>query len=107
MMFYIAWATKKEQGCGHDKDFKKIQELSKTTNDHGKKMVSVTKIKTDQHAEELSYTKEAEAQNSICTLSSEKRQLMIQMHAERIKKNKTMEQLLRLTKSWTRRMRCC
>jgi hypothetical protein len=56
-------------------------------------MVSVAKMKVDQHERELSYTKQAEVCNSICTLSLEKRQLMIQMQAERVKKNKTMEQV--------------
>jgi hypothetical protein len=55
----------------------KIQQLSKTINAHGKKMVSVAKLKVDQRERELSYAKQAEVCNSICTLLSEKRQLMI------------------------------
>jgi hypothetical protein len=65
-------------------------------------MVSVAKMKVDQRERELSYAKQAEVCNSICTLSSEKRQLMIQMQAERVKK---IRPLPRLRKSWSRTMR--
>jgi hypothetical protein len=58
-----------EQCCGCDKDYKKIQELSKTINEHGKKMIPVAKMKIDQRTKELSYKKEAEAWNSVHTLS--------------------------------------
>jgi hypothetical protein len=60
--------------------------------EHGTKMVSVAKMKVDQHEIELCYAKQAEARNSICTLGSEKRQLMIQMLAEYAKNNRAMEQ---------------
>jgi hypothetical protein len=72
---------------------KKICELSITINKHGKKMVSVAKMKCDQWEKELSYAKQAEICNSICTLGSEKRQLIIQMQGERAKKNEIMEQV--------------
>ena len=59
-----------------------IRELSKMINEHGKKMVFVAKMKCEQREKELSYAKQAEICNSICTLGSEKRQLMIDRNCD-------------------------
>jgi Fe2+ transport system protein B len=71
----------------------KIAQLSETISEHGTKMLAVAKMKMDQRDKELSYAKQAEARNSIRTLGSEKRQLMIQMLAEKAKNNRAMEQV--------------
>jgi hypothetical protein len=71
----------------------KIAQLSETISEHGTKMLAVAKMKVDQRDKELSYAKQAEARNSIRTLGSEKRQLMIQMLAEKAKNNRAMEQV--------------
>ena len=80
-------------GDNYSSSAKKIAQLSKTINEHGAKMVSVAKMKVDQREKELCYAKQAEARNSIRTLGSEKRQLMIQMLAEKAKNNRAMEKV--------------
>jgi hypothetical protein len=50
-------------------------------------MVTVAKMKVDQHEKELSYAKQSKVCNSIRTLGSKKRQLMIQMLAEKVTNN--------------------
>ena len=50
-------------------------------------MASVAKMKVDQHEKELSYAKQSKVCNSIRTLGSKKRQLMIQMLAEKVTNN--------------------
>ena len=71
----------------------KREQLSKTIHEHGKKMVSVAKMKVEQHEKELCYAQQSEACNSIRTLGSEKRQLLIQMLAEKVKNNTAMEKV--------------
>jgi hypothetical protein len=56
-------------------------------------MVSVAKMKVEQREKELCYAQQFEARNSIRTLGSEKRQLVIQMLAEKVKNNTAMEQV--------------
>jgi hypothetical protein len=56
-------------------------------------MVSVAKMKVEQLEKELCYAQKFEARNSIRTLGSEKRQLVIQMLAEKVKNNTAMEQV--------------
>jgi hypothetical protein len=56
-------------------------------------MVTDAKMKVDQHEKELSYAKQSKVCNSIHTLGSEKRQLIIQMLAEKIKNNMAMEKV--------------
>ena len=56
-------------------------------------MVTVAKMKVDQREKELIYAKQSEVRNSIRTLGSEKRQLMIQMLAEKVKNNTAMEKV--------------
>ena len=72
---------------------KKIEQLTNTINEHGKKMVSVAKMKVEQRDKELCYAQQAKACNSICALGSEKRQLLIQMLAEKEKNNTVMEKV--------------
>ena len=50
-------------------------------------MVTDAKMKVDQHEKELCFAKQAEDHNSIHTLGSETRQLMIQMLAKKVKNN--------------------
>ena len=81
-------------GDNHDRSStKKIEQLSKTIDEHGKKMVSVAKMKVEQRDKELCYAQQAEARNSIRALGSEKRQLLIQMLAEKVKNNTAMEKV--------------
>ena len=77
---------------------KKIKDLSTTIIEHGKKMVSVAKMKCNQREKDRnerekdrSYAMQAEIRASLRSLGAEKRQMMIQMQAEKVKKNKTME----------------
>jgi hypothetical protein len=56
-------------------------------------MVSVAKMKVEQHEKELCYAQQSEAHNSIRTLGSEKRQLVIQILAEKVKNNTAMEKV--------------
>jgi hypothetical protein len=76
----------------------KMKDLSKTINDHGKKMVSVAKMKCNQREKDRnereknrSYAMQAEIRASLRSLGAEKRQMTIQMQAEKVKKNKSME----------------
>ena len=82
-----------ESDSDNHRSSKKIEQLSKTINEHGKKMVSVAKMKVEQHDKELCYAQQAEARNSIRALGSEKRQLLIQMLAEKVKNNTVMEKV--------------
>ena len=66
--------------------------------EHGKKMISVAKMKCNQREKDCneqekdrSYAMQAEIRASLRSLGAEKRQMMIQMQAEKVKKNKTME----------------
>ncbi len=76
----------------------KMKDLSKTINDHGKKMVSVAKMKCNQREKDRnerekdrSYAMHAEIRASLRSLGAEKRQMTIQMQAEKVKKNYFME----------------
>ena len=75
-----------------------MKDLSKTINDHGKKMVTVAKMKCNQQEKDrnerekdCSYSMQAEICASLCSFGAEKRQMTIQMQEEKVKKNKTME----------------
>ena len=79
-------------------NYQKMKDLSMTINEHGKQMVSVAKMKCNQREKDCneqekdrSYAMQAEIRASLRSLGAEKRQMMIQMHAEKVKKNKTME----------------
>ena len=79
-------------------NFQKMKDLSTTIIDHGKKMISVAKMKCNEREKDRnerekdrSYAMQAEIRASLCSLGAEKRQMMIQMQAEKVKKNKTME----------------
>jgi hypothetical protein len=82
-----------ESDSDNHRSSKKIEQLSKTINEHGKKMVSVAKMKVEQRDKELCYAQQAEARNSIRALGSEKRQLLIQMLTEKVKNNTAMEKV--------------
>ncbi len=76
----------------------KMKDLSTTIIEHGKKMVSVAQMKCNQREKDRneqekdrSYAMQAEIRASLCSLGAEKRQMTIQMQAEKVKKNKTME----------------
>ena len=76
----------------------KMKDLSTTIIDHGKKMISVAKMKCNEREKDRnerekdrSYAMQAEIRASLRSLGAEKRQMMIQMQAEKVKKNKTME----------------
>jgi hypothetical protein len=72
---------------------KKLNELSNTIKDHGSKMVSAAKMKCVQREKDRQYAMQSEVRASLRTLNAEKRQMTIQMEAERVKKNKVMEQV--------------
>ena len=79
-------------------NFQKMKDLSTTIIDHGKKMISVAKMKCNEREKDRndrekdrSYAMQAEIRASLRSLGAEKRQMMIQMQAEKVKKNKTME----------------
>ena len=79
-------------------NYQKMKDLSTTIIEHGKKMVSVAKMKCNQREKDRnerekdrSYAMQAEIRASLRSLGAEKRQMMIQMQAEKVKKNKTME----------------
>ena len=72
---------------------KEFKELSTTIQDHGNKMVSAAKMKCVQREKELNYAMHAEICSSLHTLNAEKRQTIIQMHVEKVKKNRVMEQV--------------
>jgi hypothetical protein len=84
--------TTADHGDKHS-NTQKIKDLSKTINDHGKKMVSVAKMKCNQREKERnerekdrSYAMQAEIRASLRSLGAEKRQMTIQMQAEKVKK---------------------
>ena len=92
----------------------KMKDLSKTINDHGKKMVSVAKMKCNQREKDRnerekdrSYAMQAEIRASLRSLGAEKRQMMIQMQAEKVKKIRQWKQStqMRLLKWKKRRSR--
>jgi hypothetical protein len=55
--------------------------------------LSNTMMKCVQREKDRQYAMQAEVRASLCTLNAEKRQMTIQMEAERVKKNKVMEQV--------------
>ncbi len=72
----------------------KMKDLSKTIFEHGKKMVSVAKMKCNQwekdrnqREKDRSYAMQAEIRASLRSLGAEKMQMMIQMQADKEKKN--------------------
>jgi hypothetical protein len=84
--------TTADHGDKHS-NTQKIKDLSKTINDHGKKMVSVAKMKCNQREKDRnerekdrSYAMQAEIRASLRSLGAEKRQMTIQMQAEKVKK---------------------
>ena len=56
-------------------------------------MASAAKMKCVQREKELNYAMLAEVRSSLRTLNAEKRQMIIQMQVEKVKKNKVMEQV--------------
>jgi hypothetical protein len=70
-------------GGGSDKhsSTKKIKELSRTIDEHSKKMVSAAKMKCFQWERDRSYAMQAEICAFIRSLGTEKRQMTIQMKA--------------------------
>jgi len=94
----------------------KMKDLLTTIIEHGKKMVSVAKMKCNQQEkdhnereEDRSYVMQAEICASLRSLGAEKRQMMIQMQAEKVKKIRQWKQstgmrLPRLKKRRSRRI---
>ena len=72
-------------GNKHDKT-KQNKELLVTINEHGKKMVFIAKMKCNQWEKDCSYAMQAEICASLCGLGAEKRLMIIQMQAEKVKK---------------------
>ena len=72
---------------------KKFKELTTTIKDHANKMASAAKMKCVQREKELNYAMLAEVRSSLRTLNAKKRQMIIQMQVEKVKKNKVMEQV--------------
>jgi hypothetical protein len=92
----------------------KMKDLSRTIIDHGKKMVFVAQMKCNQHEKDCnepekdrSYAMQAEIRASLCSLGAEKRQMTIQMQAEKVKKIRQWKQSTRmgLLRSQKRRSR--
>ena len=92
----------------------KMKDLSMTINEHGKKMVSVAKMKCNQQEKDRneqekdrSYAMQAEIRASLRSLGAEKRQMTIQMQAEKVKKISQWKQStrMRLPRSKKRRSR--
>ena len=86
--------------AGTVSDDKKLQQLSQSIKDHGTKMVSVAKMKCDvakmkcvQRDQDRTYAMQAEVCSSLCSLAAEKRQMIIQMQAEKAKNNAVMEKV--------------
>ncbi len=79
-----------------------------------KRMVSVAKVKCNQQEKDRnerekdhSYAMQAEILASLCSLGAEKRQMMIQMQAEEVKKRRQWKQStwMQLPRSKKRRSR--
>jgi hypothetical protein len=77
----------------------KMKDLSTTIIEHGKKMVSVAKMKCNQQEKDCneqekdrSYAMQPEIRASLCSLGAEKRQMMIQMQTEKVKKIRQWKQ---------------
>jgi len=94
--------TPADHGDKHSNTQKMI-DLSKTINDHGKKMVSVAKMKCNQREKDRnerekdrSYAMQAEIRASFCSLGADKRQMTIQMQAEKVKKISQWKQSTRM-----------
>ena len=79
--------------AGTVSDDKKLQQLSQSIKDHATKMVSVAKMKCDQRDQDRTYAMQAEVRGSLRSLASEKRQMIIQMQAEKAKNNAVMEKV--------------
>ena len=73
-----------ESDSDNHRSSKKIEQLSKTINEHGKKMVSVAKMKVEQRVKELCNAQQAEACKSIRALG---------MLTEKVKNNTAMEKV--------------
>ncbi len=56
-------------------------------------MASAAKMKCVQHEKDCNYAMHVEICPSLCSLNAEKRQMIIQMQVEKVKKNKVMEQV--------------
>jgi hypothetical protein len=72
---------------------KKFKELSTTIQDHANKMVSAAKMKCVQREKDCNYAMHVEICSSLHTLNAEKRQMIMQMQVEKVKKNQVMEQV--------------
>jgi hypothetical protein len=79
--------------AGTVSDDKKLQQLSQSIKDHATNMVSVAKMKCDQRDQDRTYAMQAEVRGSLRSLASEKRQMIIQMQAEKAKNNAVMEKV--------------
>jgi hypothetical protein len=86
--------------AGTVSDDKKLQQLSQSIKDHAIKMVdvakmkcSVAKMKCVQRDQDRTYAMQAEVCSSLCSLAAEKRQMIIQMQAEKAKNNAVMEKV--------------
>ena len=79
--------------AGTARDDKKLQQLSQSIKDHATKMVSVAKMKCVQRDQDRTYAMQAEVCSSLCSLAAEKRQMIIQMKAEKAKHNAVMEKV--------------
>jgi hypothetical protein len=85
-----------------------MKDLSTTIIDHGKKMVSVAKMKCNQREKDRNEReKDLSLHASLRSLGAEKRQMMIQMQAEKVKKIRQWKQSMgmRLPRSKKRRNR--
>jgi hypothetical protein len=81
----------------------KMKDLSTTINEHGKRMVSIAKMKCNQREKDRnerekdrSYAMQAEIRASLRSLGAEKRQMTIQMQAEKVKKIRQWKQSTRM-----------
>ena len=92
----------------------KMKDLSTTIIDHGNKMISVAEMKCNEREKDRnerekdrSYAMQAEIRASLRSLGAEKRQMMIQMQAEKVKKIRQWKQSMgmRLLTSKKRRNR--
>ena len=77
----------------------KMKDFSTTIIEHGKKMISVAIMKCNQREKDRnerekdrSYAMQAEIRASLRSLGAEKRQMMIQMQAEKVKKIRQWKQ---------------
>ena len=83
-----SFGEKSKVGTGRDD--KKLQQLSQSIKDHATKMVPVARMKCVQRDQDCTYAMQAEVRSSLCSLAAEKRQMIIQMQAEKANNNAIM-----------------